>query len=135
MTLRPMDVTPEIIEALRTLRAFAAGPTLPNSVRAAVNTLDNAEVFAVIDEQTGYDVDPEPAPAVDTTPTGYELDPEPDPMLHGGYGDDETPTDPEPAPGKCRSCGLRVADGSEYHKGCRPLAYTPYPTDPDASTH
>lgn len=66
MTLRPMDVTPEIIEALRTLRAFATGPTLPNSVRAAVNTLDNAGIFAVIDEQTDYDVDPEPARTVAT---------------------------------------------------------------------
>lgn len=57
MTLRPMDVTPEIINALRTLRGFASGPTLPGSVREAINTLDNAGVFAAIDEQTDYDVD------------------------------------------------------------------------------
>lgn len=130
MTLRPMDVTPEIIEALRTLRLHRENDV---DLEHAVNTLDNAGVFAVIDEQTGYDVDPEPAPAVDTTPSGYELD-------AAEWGDTTRADmagrpDPGLAPGKCRSCGLRVADGSEYHESCRPLAYTPYPTDPDASTH
>lgn len=55
-----MTYSDNVVQALQTLRAFATGPTLPNSVRAAVNQLDNAGVFAAIDEQTDYDVDREP---------------------------------------------------------------------------
>ena len=51
-----MNITPEVIEALRTLRKIAWG----GDVEDAINVLDNAGVFKAIDEATGYDVDPEP---------------------------------------------------------------------------
>lgn len=55
-----MNITPEVIEALRTLRDQA--PFSPRSVqvRKAIDTLDNAGFFREIDEATGYDVSPTP---------------------------------------------------------------------------
>lgn len=51
--IKPMDVTPEISEALAVLRNFAkkAGPS---PIREAINALDNAGVFAEIDERNDY---------------------------------------------------------------------------------
>lgn len=50
MSIRPMDVTPEITEALALLRLYVTeGP-----VGEAVRTLDNAGVFAEIDERNDY---------------------------------------------------------------------------------
>lgn len=43
---------PKTIEALATLRQYAAGER--RDVRQAFNTLDNAGVFAALDEQTDY---------------------------------------------------------------------------------
>lgn len=52
-----MNITPEIIEALRLLRMNVQ---CDNELRPVFNLLDNAGVFAEIDEATGYDVDPAP---------------------------------------------------------------------------
>ena len=53
-----MNVTPEVIEALAWLRKGWDGD---NSERAitCLDILDNAGIFAAIDEVTGYDVNPE----------------------------------------------------------------------------
>jgi hypothetical protein len=51
-------VSAEVIRALATIRAFAQGER--RDVSHEINVLDNAGVFAAIDEATGYDVDPEP---------------------------------------------------------------------------
>lgn len=50
------SITPSVIEALRTLRKA----TVSERVLKAIDTLDNAGIFAAIDETTGYDVAPEP---------------------------------------------------------------------------
>lgn len=51
------SITPEIIEALATLRYDRK---ISAAIEEAVNILDNAGIFVAIDEATGYDVDPEP---------------------------------------------------------------------------
>lgn len=48
-------ITPEVIEALRYLRN-----TPHHGTADMVNVLDNAGIFSLIDEATGYDVDPAP---------------------------------------------------------------------------
>lgn len=59
-----MNITPEMIDALNTLRSFAErnknAISIGGNVEAseAINVLDNARVFAPIDEATGYDVKP-----------------------------------------------------------------------------
>lgn len=50
-----MNITPKVIEALRTLRDLHASDL---EYRQAINVLDNAGVFKAIDEATGYDVSP-----------------------------------------------------------------------------
>lgn len=51
--IKPMDVTPEVSEALAHLRTYAAKyPTM--GLSAALNVLDNAGVFATIDERNDY---------------------------------------------------------------------------------
>lgn len=48
-------VTGDMIAAVSTLRVAALGGyRLPNEVRDAINTLDNADVFASIDEESDY---------------------------------------------------------------------------------
>lgn len=57
-----MNVTPEVIQALALIRSQPGSTSeeaLAN-VLGAIDILDNAGVFAAIDEATGYDVDPEP---------------------------------------------------------------------------
>lgn len=54
-----MNITPEMTAALAALRGFARKES-GWAVRDAINVLDNAGIFAAIDEATGYDVDPEP---------------------------------------------------------------------------
>lgn len=50
-----MTYAPEVIEALAQLRYSAATHSnLPANVKWAINTLDNADVFAALDEQTDY---------------------------------------------------------------------------------
>lgn len=58
------NITPEVIAALRVLRSATH---LHEGLGDAINTLDNAGVFAAIDEATGYDVDPEPEPVSECT--------------------------------------------------------------------
>lgn len=51
--IKPMDVTPEVSEALAHLRTYAAKyPTM--GLSAALNVLDNKGVFAEIDEANDY---------------------------------------------------------------------------------
>lgn len=50
-------ITPEVIEALRWLRHRGNVDALS---KQRLDVLDNAGIFAAIDEATGYDVDPEP---------------------------------------------------------------------------
>lgn len=72
-----MDITPEMIEALRTLRTTSHEMSL--KLVKALATLDNAGIFAPIDEATGYDVDPAPErvskcdcwPIIDRTRVGH----------------------------------------------------------------
>lgn len=52
------EITPEMMQALATLRASARGLAIAN-VEWAVNVLDNAGVFSAIDEATDYDPAPE----------------------------------------------------------------------------
>lgn len=50
--IKPMDVTPEISRALAEVRMYAAGQN--RDIRQALNTLDDAGVFAEIDEHNEY---------------------------------------------------------------------------------
>lgn len=51
--IKPMDVTPEVSEALASLRTYAKRyPTM--GLSAALNVLDDAGVFAEIDERNDY---------------------------------------------------------------------------------
>lgn len=51
--IKPLDVTPEVSTALAELRRYAA--TYPSmGLSAALNVLDNAGVFAEIDERNDY---------------------------------------------------------------------------------
>lgn len=54
--IKPMDVTPEISEALAVLRQAAMHRVhgMPSEFRDAINVLDNAGVFAEIDERNDY---------------------------------------------------------------------------------
>lgn len=55
--IKPMDVTPEVSEALALLRTFAGpdgGKFLPGQIVQAFNVLDNKGVFAEIDEANDY---------------------------------------------------------------------------------
>lgn len=57
-----MNVTPEVIQALSLIRSQPGSTSeeaLAN-VLGAIDILDNAGIFAAIDEATGYDVDPQP---------------------------------------------------------------------------
>ena len=55
-----LKITPEVIEALYVLRRNAHSYGMDISTGEAFDVLDNAGIFAPIDETTGYDVDPEP---------------------------------------------------------------------------
>lgn len=51
--IKPMDVTPEVSEALASLRTYAKRyPTM--GLSAALNVLDDAGVFSEIDERNDY---------------------------------------------------------------------------------
>jgi hypothetical protein len=50
-------VTDEMIKALNTLRVSTKHRSVPDSLKDAINVLDNAGVFASIDEAIGYDVE------------------------------------------------------------------------------
>lgn len=52
--IKPMDVTPEISEALAVLRVHTKYGSVAQSLKDAINTLDNAGVFAEIDERRDY---------------------------------------------------------------------------------
>lgn len=45
-----MEITPEMIEALRVLRVHARLHSNPMSLREAIDVLDNADFFAPIDD-------------------------------------------------------------------------------------
>jgi len=88
----------DVIDALARLRDLG---NLSLDEREAFQALDDAGVFAAIDEQA------QTGQAEEILQGGRALDP----SVWGG----ETPK-----VGKCNSCGLRTADGSEYHESCRP---------------
>jgi hypothetical protein len=52
-----MTYDDNVVRALQTLREAATHPSVGASLRQALNVLDNAGVFAAVDEQTGYDTD------------------------------------------------------------------------------
>jgi hypothetical protein len=56
------SITPEVIQALRTLRFNVNSDETSERVSQAIVILDNAGVFVAVDEATGYDIDPEPEP-------------------------------------------------------------------------
>jgi hypothetical protein len=49
-----MAYTPEVIEALATLRNYAKHSMVAGPVCEAIETLDNAGVFRELDQQTNY---------------------------------------------------------------------------------
>lgn len=53
-----LNITPEVIAALKWLRNGWDGDNSEQAIQA-LNILDNAGVFAAVDEATGYDVNPE----------------------------------------------------------------------------
>lgn len=53
-----MQITPEVIAALKWLRNGWDGDNSEQAIKA-LDILDNAGVYAEIDEATGYDVSPE----------------------------------------------------------------------------
>jgi hypothetical protein len=96
------NITPEVIEALRTLRKIAWG----GDVEDAVNTLDNAGIFAAIDEVTGYGVDSNcTCPAIERERSGT---------------DNHYIECPEAPVSKCtcRSTGGGVAPRGRHWNGC-----------------
>lgn len=68
-----MDVTPKMIEALRTLREVARTYMAEIKVVDALNVLDDAGVFKAIDEATDYDVSPAPQRVSKCTCAPYKL--------------------------------------------------------------
>lgn len=52
--LKPMDVTPVISEALAVLRVHTKYSDVAQSLKEAIAILDNAGVFAEIDERNDY---------------------------------------------------------------------------------
>jgi hypothetical protein len=54
MTIKPMDVTPEVAAALANLRLIAQAAGTSIRLRNAINALDDAGVFAEIDERYDY---------------------------------------------------------------------------------
>lgn len=66
-----LNITPELIEALWTLRVHVKYRSLSDSVKDAINTLDNAGVFAALDEASNYEATPVPkmVSRCDCTPT------------------------------------------------------------------
>jgi hypothetical protein len=126
-----MSFDPKVINALAWLREGWDGDNSERAIQA-FNELDNAGVFAALDEQTGY------ASAVeilaesardDVTKARQGMVAE---GIRTGYAAVSRPGKLERVPGtdtlrparqtaKCGSCGLRVADGSAYHETCRPL--------------
>lgn len=160
------QITPEVIAALATLRLYARGQN--RDVRREFNTLDDAGVFAVLDEavqsdraeailaesagddvrkarealvtegiRTGYTAASrlgklERVPGTDTLQPVHEhvfRSPHSDEICYGAewctvtYREHRAQADrPTGRPAQCGSCGLRVADGSEYHETCRPIS-------------
>lgn len=55
------EISNKVIEALRTLRLESL-KWFDQDAQDALNVLDNAGVFRAIDEASGYDIDPAPAP-------------------------------------------------------------------------
>jgi hypothetical protein len=99
--IKPMDVTPEIVLALAEIRLYAAGQN--RDIRHALNTLDNAGVFAEIDEHNEY----ASAEEILAESAAMTLAPELDPAEWG----DTTRED--------------IARRQDL------IEYTPYPSDPD----
>lgn len=54
-----VEITPETIEALRVLRTNVRSDETSEAVAQAIVILDNAGIFASVDEATRYDTDPE----------------------------------------------------------------------------
>lgn len=54
MSFSPQDATPEVVLALATLRLEARKTSNGRNVQQAMDVLDNAQVFSVIDEATDY---------------------------------------------------------------------------------
>lgn len=54
MSIKQMDITPEIAAALANLRLIAQAAGTSIRLRNAINTLDDARVFAEIDERYEY---------------------------------------------------------------------------------
>lgn len=52
-----MEITAEIIEAVRIIRKAAAERRPTDGLRRAIDTLDNGGLFAPVDQESGHDVD------------------------------------------------------------------------------
>lgn len=109
-------ITPEVIHALRNIRAFAQGER--RDVSHEINILDNAGIFAAIDEATGYDVDPEPERVSKCTcAPGWE---------RGAYHKPNCPGDPAEwgdmafttAPASGCTCPPSYAANGSHDQGC-----------------
>lgn len=108
-----LKITPEVIRALRTLREFARNSPYKGVEALAIDVLDNAGIFAPIDETTGYDIDPEPERISKCTCPGWKPN---------GLGEVEThrqgcPGDPAERISKC-TCHPAPDARSSHHYGC-----------------
>lgn len=56
-----MKITEEMVQALATLRLHRENDV---ALAKAIDVLDNAGIFAPIDEHTDYDTNPDPAPTI-----------------------------------------------------------------------
>lgn len=158
-----MTYTHATIEGLAHLRTYAAKyPSM--GLSEAINALDNAGVFAALDEQTDYASAEEILAEATLASVPNTADPaewgdttSADMARHQGLGSGlhrRVPLD-EPLTGeearrmrdalkgtRC-TCGRPEVASPSLHSGNCPvwmkhhnlIAYTPYPTDPDTSTH
>lgn len=62
--IKPLSHNEQMINALHVLRVAArTGEVSPEAVTEAINALDNAGIFAPIDDMTGYNVEEYATPA------------------------------------------------------------------------
>lgn len=147
-----MSFDPKVIEALAHLRlAGRTGLGLEDSARDAFETLDNAGVFAALDEQADYaaaeDILADSARRDLEKALGYSLAPGTVPPLDPAEWGDTTREDmarhqgllaepkgtplDEPLVGRQAEVYRRLLGGTTGGGKSAELGYTPYPSDPD----
>lgn len=118
-----MTFDPKVIEALARVRLYAAGQR--RDIQQELNILDNAGVFAALDEQTGYAA----AEDILADTTGYDITPvdpaewgdttRADMARHQGYEAASRLGSLERVPGTDRLVPARERDAEELDAGDR----------------